>query len=133
MPQRLGHGVRIAENIRVLGEEAEIGPVAAYVRDRQIPLEVCPSSNLQTGIAQTIADHPVTLLNDLGFAVTINTDNRLMSGTSLSQEMQLLAEQAGWDRQDLHAATMAAIDGSFMSLDDKADLIVEVIQPAWEA
>lgn len=132
MPERLGHGVRIAEDIRVEGDTAEIGHVAAYVRDRQIPLEVCPSSNLQTGIADSIAEHPVTLLNDLGFAITINTDNRLMSGTSLSREMHLLVEEADWDLQDLHAATMNAVDGSFMSLDDKADLIVNLIQPAWE-
>ena len=131
MPERLGHGVRIIEDIRV-GDTAEIGHVAAYVRDRQIPLEVCPSSNLQTGIADSIAEHPVTLLNDLGFAITINTDNRLVSGTSLSREMHLLVEEADWDLQDLHAATMNAIDGSFMSLDDKADLIVNVVQPAWE-
>lgn len=131
MPERLGHGVRIVEDIRVLGDEAEIGEVAAYVRDRQIPLEVCPSSNLQTGIADTIAEHPVTLLNDLGFAITLNTDNRLMSGTSLSREMHLLVDEAGWDKQDLYSATMNAVDGSFLPLDDKAELIVEVIQPAW--
>jgi adenosine deaminase len=131
-PERLGHGVRIIEDIRVHGEEAEIGEVAQYVRDRQIPLEVCPSSNLQTGIAETIEEHPVTLLNDLGFAITINTDNRLMSGTTLSKEMYLLVKQAGWDLQDLHTATMTAIDSSFQSLDDRAELIVEEIQPAWD-
>lgn len=131
MPERLGHGVRIVEDIRVDGDEAEIGDVAGYVRDRQIPLEVCPSSNLQTGIADSISEHPITLLNDLGFAVTVNTDNRLMSGTSVSREMHLLVEEAGWDQQDLYTATMAAVDGAFLPLDDKADLIVNVIQPAW--
>ncbi|MBK6763259.1 MAG: adenosine deaminase [Micrococcales bacterium] len=131
--ERLGHGVRIIEDIRVSGEAAEIGEVAQYVRDREIPLEVCPSSNLQTGIADSIAEHPVTLLNDLGFTITLNTDNRLMSGTSLSQEMHSLVEEAGWDLQDLYGATIAAVDASFQSFDDKADLIVDVIQPGWSA
>lgn len=131
-PERLGHGVRIAEDIRVSGNAAELGAVAQYVLDRQIPLEVCPTSNLQTGIAASIAEHPVTLLSDLGFAVTINTDNRLMSGTSLSREMYLLAEQADWDREDLYTATMAAMDGSFLPWDARADFIVEVLQPAWD-
>ncbi|MEZ5187010.1 MAG: adenosine deaminase [Candidatus Nanopelagicales bacterium] len=132
MPERLGHGVRIAEDIRVSGDEAEVGAVAAYVQDRQIPLEVCPSSNLQTGIADSIAEHPVNLLNDLDFALTINTDNRLMSGTSLSREMHLLTTQADWDAQDLYRATMTAVDAAFTALDDKAELIVDVIQPAWD-
>ncbi len=129
--ERLGHGVRIVEDIRVAGDSAEIGDVARYVWDRQVPLEVCPSSNLQTGIADSIAEHPVTLLNDLGFAVTLNTDNRLMSGTSLSREMHLLVEQAGWDLQDLYEATVTAVHASFQSFDDKAELIVKGIQPAW--
>ena len=123
--------MRIAEDIRVVGQEAELGLVAQYVRDRQIPLEVCPTSNLQTGIADTIAEHPVSLLNDLGFAVTINTDNRLMSGTTLSREMHRLVEEADWDVEDLHVATIAAVDASFQSFDDKASLIVDVIQPGW--
>jgi adenosine deaminase len=129
--ERLGHGVRIAEDIRVSGDEAALGQVASYVLDRQIPLEVCPSSNLQTGIADTIAEHPVTLLNDLGFAVTLNTDNRLMSGTSLSREMHLLTEHAGWDVEDLYLATRAAVDASFQSFDEKSELIVDIIEPAW--
>lgn len=131
-PERLGHGVRIVEDIRVSGDEAEVGVVAAYVQDRQIPLEICPSSNLQTGISDSIAEHPVNLLNDLDFALTINTDNRLMSGTSLSREMYLLAHEAGWDVQDLYRATMTAVDAAFTALDDKAELIVDVIQPAWD-
>ncbi len=131
-PERLGHGVRIVEDIEINGDDAFLGDVAQYVCDRQIPLEVCPSSNLQTGIADSIAEHPVTLLNDLGFAVTLNTDNRLMSGTSLSREMHLLATEAQWEIQDLYAATLAAADAAFMSLDEKAALIVNVIQPAWD-
>lgn len=132
-PERLGHGVRIVDDIRIAGDVAHIGAVARYVLDRQIPLEVCPTSNIQTGIADSIEEHPITLLNDLGFAVTINTDNRLMCGTTLSDEMYRLVTEADWDAQDLRDATMTAANAAFMSYDDKADLIVEELQPAWDA
>lgn len=132
-PERLGHGVRIIEDVRIHPDGEDFGPVAQYVLDRQIPLEVCPSSNLQTGIADTIQDHPVTALNDLGFAVTINTDNRLMSGTSVSKEMYLLVSEAGWELEDLYLATMTAANASFQTLEDRDDLIERELQPAWEA
>lgn len=132
-PERLGHGVRIAEDIEVEDDTAILGPVASYVRDRQITLEVCPSSNLQTGIADTVAEHPATLLSALGFAVTVNTDNRLMSGTTVSREMELLVTQAGWDKEDLYDATVNAVAGAFVSLDEKATLLQEIIEPAWQA
>ena len=77
---RLGHGVRIVDDITSDGDTHTLGLLAAYVRDRRIPLEMCPTSNLQTGAAESIAAHPITLLKDLRFRVTINTDNRLMSG-----------------------------------------------------
>ena len=74
----------------------ELGLLAAYVRDRRIPLEMCPSSNVQTGAAESVALHPISLLKRLRFRVTVNTDNRLMSGTSMSREMALLVSEAGW-------------------------------------
>jgi adenosine deaminase len=131
-PERLGHGVRIADDIEVDGDTARLGPVATYVRDRQIPLEVCPTSNLQTGMARTVGEHPVSLLDDLGFAVTVNTDNRLMSGTTLSREMHRLVTEADWDRDDLYGATVNALSGAFTSLDEKVRLLEDVIEPAWQ-
>lgn len=130
--ERLGHGVRIVEDITLLDDGEELGDVAQYVLDRQIALEVCPSSNLQTGIADSIEDHPVTLLNDLGFAVTINTDNRLMSGTSVSQEMHLLVQEAGWELEDLYLATMTAANASFQTFEERSELIDKELQPGWE-
>ena len=130
-PERLGHGVRIIEDIVLDDDEADLGWVAQYVLDRQIPLEVCPSSNLQTGVAASIAEHPISVLNDLQFAVTINTDNRLMSGTTLSNEMYLLATEAGWEIDDLYEATLAAVAGAFAPLDDKERLGQDEIGPAW--
>src|SRR5579862_8557223 len=86
---RLGHGVRIVDDITAGGR---LGRLAQYVRDKRIPLEMCPSSNVQTGAAASIAEHPIGLLRRLQFRVTVNTDNRLMSGTSMTREMDLLRQ-----------------------------------------
>ena len=85
--ERLGHGVRIIDDIRPApgGGPPSLGRLASYVRDRRIPLEMCPTSNVQTGAAASIKDHPIGLLRELLFRVTVNTDNRLMSGVSLSR------------------------------------------------
>src|SRR5690242_10786160 len=95
---RLGHGVRIVDDITADGD---LGRLAQYVRDKRIPLEMCPSSNVQTGAAKSIAEHPIGLLRRLQFRVTVNTDNRLMSGTSMNREMVLLVEAFGYDWRDL--------------------------------
>lgn len=132
-PERLGHGVGIVEDIRVVGDEAELGRVAQYVLDRQLPLELCPTSNVQTGAAASIEEHPITLLRDLGFAVTINPDNRLMSGVSLSEEMLRLVDRADWELPDLYEATLTAAQSAFIPYDDRIDLITGEIEPAWRA
>jgi adenosine deaminase len=131
--ERLGHGVRIIEDI-TFGDDGEpvLGRVAQYVRDRRIPLEVAPSSNLQTGIAATIADHPFETLRRLGFAVTVNTDNRLMSATSVSRETALLAEAFGYGWTELRQFTVDALRASFLPAPDQAALLRDVIEPGYE-
>ena len=85
---RLGHGVRIVDDITVAADGAvHLGRLAALLRDKRIPLELCPSSNVQTGAVDSIAEHPFDLLARCRFRVTVNTDNRLMSDTTMSQEM----------------------------------------------
>src|ERR1700683_5379960 len=85
--ERLGHGVRIVDDIRITPDgTAQLGRLASYVRDRRTPLEMAPSSNVQTGAAPSIEAHPIGLLRQLSFRVTVNTDNRLMSGVSLTSE-----------------------------------------------
>ena len=121
--RRLGHGVRITEDITGLGtDQVHLGRLANWIRDNQIPLEVCPCSNLQTGIAQTIAGHPITALRDLDFAITLNTDNRLMSGTSLTHEMTLLVNEAHWTLEDLCDVTLAAAWSAFIHHDQRHEL-----------
>ena len=135
---RLGHGVRIVDDIEVLGgldrygrPEVRLGPLAGWVRDRRIPLEMCPSSNVQTGAAGGIADHPVTLLKNLGFRVTVNTDNRLMSATSMTRELVLLVEQAGWTLGDLRWVTVNALKSAFIPFDERLALIEGVVKPGY--
>jgi adenosine deaminase len=126
---RLGHGVRIVDDISL--PERSLGRLAAYVRDKRIPLELCPSSNVQTGAAASIAEHPIGLLRDLRFRVTVNTDNRLMSGTSMSREMVLLAEAFGYGWAELQWFTVNAMKSAFIPFDERLALINEVIKPAY--
>jgi adenosine deaminase len=129
---RLGHGVRIVDDI-VVSEDgaAKLGRLAAYVRDRRIPLEMCPSSNVQTGAALSIAEHPIGLLARLGFRVTVNTDNRLMSGTSMSREMARLVDAFGFTVADLRWFTINAMKSAFLPFDERLELIEGSIKPAY--
>ncbi|WP_183092483.1 adenosine deaminase [Nocardioides stalactiti] len=130
---RLGHGVRIIDDITVEADgTARLGKLASYVRDKRIPLEMCPSSNLQTGAAASIAEHPIGLLADLRFRVTVNTDNRLMSGTSMTKEHQLLCEAFGWGLPKVEWLTVNAMKSAFLPYDERYRLIMEVIKP-WYA
>src|SRR5919198_5938788 len=130
---RLGHGVRIIDDITYdeAGEKAELGRLAAYVRDRRIPLEMCPSSNLQTGAAASIADHPIGLLTKLRFRVTVNTDNRLMSDCSMSSEMIRLVDTFGYDWADLRWFTINAMKSAFIGFDERLAIINNVIKPGY--
>lgn len=129
---RLGHGVRITDDIAVLPDgSASLGRLAAIVRDKRIPLEMCPSSNVQTGAVNSIADHPFDLLARLRFRVTVNTDNRLISDTSMSQEMMHLVEAFGYGCSDVERFTINAMKSAFIHFDERLALIDEVIKPRY--
>jgi adenosine deaminase len=130
---RLGHGVRIVDDIVPDVAGPQLGRLAAYVRDKRIPLEMCPSSNVQTGAAPSIAEHPIGLLRDLYFRVTVNTDNRLMSGTSLSREFALLVDAFGYGWDDLRWFTINAMKSAFLPFDERLTIIDHVIKPAYAA
>lgn len=129
---RLGHGVRIVDDITIGPDGTpHLGRLASYVRDRRIPLELCPSSNVQTGAAGSIAEHPIGLLRRLNFRVTVNTDNRLMSGTSMSREMELLSEAFHWGLNDFQWLTVNAMKSAFIPFDDRLALINDRIKPEY--
>ncbi len=129
--ERLGHGVRIIDDVTGSPESPRLGRLAAYVRDRRIPLEVCPTSNVHTGAAPSIAEHPIERLRALRFRVTVNTDNRLMSGITLSSEFHACAEAFSWTLEDMRWLTINAAKSSFTPFDERLDLIERVIKPGY--
>src|ERR1700712_2607220 len=127
---RLGHGVRIADDITVAPDgTVRLGRLASILRDKRIPLEMCPSSNVQTGAVASIAEHPFDLLARARFRVTVNTDNRLMSDTTMTREMGLLVETFGYGWSDLERFTINAMKSSFIPFRERLELIDEVIKP----
>ena len=131
--ERLGHGVRIIDDIDFSGDKPKLGPLASYVRDRRIPLELCPTSNLQTGAAKTYSEHPIGMLAKLRFRVTLNTDNRLMSRTSMSNEMTQCVKSFGWKFADLQRVTVNALKSSFIPFEERLEIIEKVVKPAYAA
>jgi len=129
--ERLGHGVRIIDDIDFSGDKPKLGPLASYVRDRRIPLELCPTSNLQTGAAKTYSEHPIGILAKLRFRVTLNTDNRLMSRTSMSNEMSECVKSFGWKFTDLQRVTVNALKSSFIPFEERLEIIEKVVKPAY--
>ena len=129
---RLGHGVRIVDDITVEPDgSARLGRLAAYVRDKRIPLELCPTSNVQTGAVGSVAEHPFGLLADLRFRVTVNTDNRLMSGCTVSSELAALADGFGYGWSDLQRFTVNAMKSAFIGFDERLAIIDDVIKPGF--
>ncbi len=130
--ERLGHGIRIVEDIDHDATGGwHLGRLASLIRDRRIPLEVCPTSNVNTGVVDRIGDHPIDLLIELRFRVTVNTDNRLMSGVTMSSELAALVDafDYGWDR--LRWLTVNAMKSSFLPFRERLQIIEQVIKPGY--
>nr|WP_218852803.1 adenosine deaminase [Spelaeicoccus albus] len=130
--QRIGHGVRLLEDSEISDADPKLGRLSAWVLDQQVPLELCPSSNLQTGAATSIADHPINWLKSRGFNITVNPDNRLMSGTSMTREMRRLVDEAGWDTDDLMWVSVNALESSFLDFDSRLGLLDDIVLPGYE-
>lgn len=132
---RLGHGVRLLEDITLVDEgemtRASLGRIAEWAKDRGIALETSPSSNLQTGAiaawGDSMEDHPLDLFTQLGFRVTVNTDNRLMSATTLSRELRLVAETFDYDLDDILALQLNAAQAAFLPVEDREALMDTII------
>ncbi len=124
---RIGHGVRIVDDITLDDDGIPIlGRLAGYVRDRQVPLEMCPASNVQTGAVRSVAEHPIRMLDDLGFAVTVNCDDQLMTGTQLSDEFALLCSELGYDLDGVRRLTLNAARAAFAPLPVRQDLVERI-------
>ncbi|MFN8109232.1 MAG: adenosine deaminase [Thermoleophilia bacterium] len=130
--ERLGHGVRLIDDIMVNEDGTHtLGTLAAFVRDTRVALEMCPSSNVHVGAVPSLDQHPVGLMKNLRFRVTVNTDNRLMSDTTLSHEFALLSSTFGWTLNDVRWATVNAMKSAFLPFDERLALINRVIKPGF--
>ena len=109
----------------------ELGRLANLIRDRRIPLEVCPTSNVNTGVVDRIEDHPIDLLIQLRFRVTLNTDNRLMSGVSMTSEMEALVDAFGYDWARLRWLSVNAMKSSFLPVRERLQIIEQIIKPRY--
>ncbi len=131
--ERLGHGVRIVDDIRRTEDGGyELGRLAAFVRDTRIPLELCPSSNVHTGAASSIEEHPIKDLVELRYRATMNTDNRLMSATSMTNEFDVCCQAFGWSWHQVQWLTINAMKSAFIPIDERLELINKGIKP-WYA
>ena len=129
---RIGHGVRLIEDMTIAnGTVAKLGPLATYVRDKRIPLELCPSSNVDTGAAPSLEAHPIRHFLAQRFRVTVNTDNRLMSDITLSEEFRRLSEVVSLTLADVEKLTINAMKSAFVGYDERLALIYERIKPGF--
>ena len=131
--ERLGHGVRIVDDIDFNHTPPRLGRLSSYVRDRRVPLELCPTSNIQTGAAASYKEHPIGKLAKLRFRVTVNTDNRLMSATSMTHEMSELVKALDWSFLDVQRVTINALKSAFIPFEERLAIIDEIVKPAYAA
>jgi adenosine deaminase len=129
--ERIGHGIRLIDDIDFSSGTPALGSLAQEILDRQICLEMAPTSNLQTGGAASYETHQIGVMKKLGFNVTINTDNRLMSATSMIREITEIARGYSWTIDDLHDVARNAIMSAFISDEDKNDIYNNQIKPVF--
>jgi len=129
--ERLGHGVRIVDDITGPAGGEQLGRLAAFIRDTRLPLELCPTSNVNTGVCASIAAHPIGMLRRLRFRVTVNTDNRLMSDTSMSREYAQLHEAFGWGLDDFEWIAINTVKSAFASFPERLRLINAIVKPRY--
>tara|TARA_R110002126_G_scaffold4409_11_gene23187 strand:+ start:10085 stop:11188 length:1104 start_codon:yes stop_codon:yes gene_type:complete len=131
---RIGHGTRLVEDIAVYeGKVIRLGSLASYVLDHRVPLEICLSSNVQTGATPSMQEHPFPTFLGLGMRVTLNTDNRLMSGVTLTDEYMLAHKEFGLGLQAMERVTVNGINAAFFRYKDRDRVLKDVILPGYAA
>ena len=129
---RIGHGTRLIDDIAVSdGKAVKLGSLAQYVLDKRIPLEICLLSNVHTGAAASLAEHPFKILYQAKFRVTLNTDNRLMSNTSMTKEFEAAADTFGLSLDDFEKITINAMKSAFLPYGQRCDFIYSMIKPGY--
>ena len=129
---RIGHGTRLIDDIAVVdGRAVKLGDLAQYVLDKRIPLEICLISNVHTGATPSLAEHPFKILYEEKFRVTLNTDNRLMSSTSMTHEFEAAANTFGLSMDDFEKITINAMKSAFLPYKQRCDFIYSIIKPGY--
>jgi adenosine deaminase len=129
---RIGHGTRLIDDIAVAnGKAVKLGDLAQYVLDKRIPLEICLISNVHTGATPSLAEHPFKILYQEKFRVTLNTDNRLMSSTSMTREFEAAADTFDLSLDDFEKITINAMKSAFLPYNQRCDLIYSIIKPGY--
>src|SRR6201997_2260659 len=129
---RIGHGTRLIDDIAVAdGKAVKLGDLAQYVLDKRIPLEICLLSNVHTGAARSLAEHPFKIFYQEKFRVTLNTDNRLMSDTTMTREFEAAAETFGLGLDDFEKITINAMKSAFLPYDKRCDFIYKTLKPKY--
>ena len=129
---RIGHGTRLIDDIAVAdGKAVKLGNLAQYVLDKRIPLEICLLSNVHTGAARSLSEHPFKIFYQEKFRVTLNTDNRLMSDTTMTKEFEAAADTFGLTLDDFERITINAMKSAFLPYDQRCDFIYSVIKPGY--
>jgi adenosine deaminase len=129
---RIGHGVRLIEDMAIVDKAVvKLGPLAAYMRDKRIPLELCPSSNVDTGAVPSLEEHPIRHFMEQRFRVTVNTDNRLMSDVTLSEEFRRLSRAFALTLDDVEKLTLNAMKSAFVGYDERLAFIYGKIKPGF--
>ena len=129
---RIGHGTRLIDDIAVSdGRAVKLGDLAQYVLDKRIPLELCLLSNVHTGATPSLEQHPFKILYQKKFRVTLNTDNRLMSNTSMTREFEAAAETFGLTLDDFEKISINAMKSAFLPYDQRCDLIYKTLKPGY--
>ena len=129
---RIGHATRLIDDMTVVdGKVVQLGDLAQYVLDKRIPLEICLLSNVHTGATPSVAEHPFKRFYEQKFRVTLNTDNRLMSNTTLTQEFEVAAETFGLTLDDFEKITINAMKSAFQPYDRRIQFIYSVLKPGF--
>src|SRR5271157_4564561 len=129
---RIGHGTRLIDDIAVVdGKAVKLGGLAQYVLDKRIPLEICLLSNVHVGAARSLAEHPFKLFYQEKFRVTLNTDNRLMSDTTMTKEFAAAQDTFGLTMDDFEIITVNAMKSAFLPYHQRCDFIYNVLKPGY--
>jgi adenosine deaminase len=129
---RIGHGTRLIDDIAVRdGRAAKLGDLAQYVLDKRIPLEICLLSNVHTGATPSLEEHPFKILYQEKFRVTLNTDNRLMSHTSMTREFEAAAQTFGLTLDDFEKITINAMKSAFLPYGERCEFIYKKLKPGY--